>query len=125
MLETWLTLSFLPKCHSTGWYDLYFHLYLKCLQSDYLIRGPWNSVAITFGTLQERDHTEFVCRMKDYIERSDFVEKTVKAVGNQFAMKEVNLEDIDSYAKGEHVKSTRLLTVEELQEAMSGTAQSA
>ncbi|WZZ74309.1 hypothetical protein YC2023_085679 [Brassica napus] len=73
----------------------------------------------------ERDHTEFVCRMKDYIERSDFVEKTVKAVGNQFAMKEVNIEDIDSYAKGEHVKSTRLLTMEELQEAMASTAQSA
>ncbi|KAL0889807.1 hypothetical protein Bca101_013790 [Brassica carinata] len=73
----------------------------------------------------ERDHTDFVCRMKDYIERSDFIEKTVKAVGKQFAMKQVNLEDIDSYAKGEHVKSTRLLTVEELQEAMSGTAQSA
>lgn len=75
--------------------------------------------------MQERDHTEFVCRMKDYIERSDFVEKTVKAVGNQFAMKEVNIEDIDSYAKGEHVKSTRLLTMEELQEAMASTAQSA
>lgn len=119
MLETWLTLSCLPKCHSTGWYDPYFHLYFKCLQSDYLISCN------CFGTLQERDHTEFVCRMKDYIERSDFVEKTVKAVGNQFAMKEVNLEDIDSYAKGEHVKSTRLLTVEELREAMSGTAQSA
>ncbi|CAH8348674.1 unnamed protein product [Eruca vesicaria subsp. sativa] len=73
----------------------------------------------------ERDHTEFVCRMKDYIERSDFIEKTVKAVGKQFAMKQVNLEDIDSYAKGEHVKSTRLLTMEELQEAMSGTTQSA
>uniref|UniRef100_A0A0D3DBG1 BPL/LPL catalytic domain-containing protein n=2 Tax=Brassica oleracea var. oleracea TaxID=109376 RepID=A0A0D3DBG1_BRAOL len=73
----------------------------------------------------ERDHTEFVCRMKDYIERSDFVEKTVKAVGKQFAMKEVNIEDIDSYAKGEHVKSTRLLTMEELQEAMASTSQSA
>lgn len=84
----------------------------NCLQSD----------CNCFGTLQERDHTDFVCRMKDYIERSDFVEKTVKAVGKQFTMKQVNVEDIDSYAKGEHVKTTRLLTMEELQEAMSCTA---
>lgn len=119
MLETWLTLSCPPKSHSTGWYDPYFHLYNSCLQIDLELSCK------CFGTLQERDHTDFVCRMKDYIERSDFVERTVNAVGNQFAMKEVNVEDIDSYAKGEHVKSTRLLTMEELQEAMSGTAQSA
>lgn len=75
--------------------------------------------------LQERDHTDFVCRMKDYIERSDFVEKTVKAVGNQFTLKHVDLEDIDSYAKGEHLKSTRLLTMEELEEATAGTTQNA
>ncbi|VVB04410.1 unnamed protein product [Arabis nemorensis] len=73
----------------------------------------------------ERDHTDFVCRMKDYIERSDFVEKTVKAVGNQFTLKQVNLEDIDSYAKGEHLKSTRLLTLKELEEAMAGTTHNA
>ncbi|CAN8265985.1 unnamed protein product [Cochlearia groenlandica] len=73
----------------------------------------------------ERDHTDFVCRMKDYIERADFVEKTVKAVGNQFTLKQVNLEDIDSYAKGDHLKSTRLLTMEELEKAMAGTTQSA
>lgn len=57
--------------------------------------------------------------MKDYIERSDFVEKTVKAVGNQFTLKQVNLDDIDSYAKGEHLKSTKLLTIEELEQAMA------
>lgn len=78
-----------------------------------------------FCTLQERDHTDFVCRMKDYIERSDFFEKTVMAVGKQFTMKQVNLEDIDSYVKGESLKSTRLLTMEELEEAMAGTTQNA
>lgn len=71
----------------------------------------------------ERDHTDFVCRMKDYIERSDFVEKTVKAVRNQFTLKQVNLEDIDSYAKGGYLKTTRLLTMEELEEAMADTIQ--
>lgn len=73
--------------------------------------------------MQERDHTDFVCRMKDYIERSDFVEKTVKAVRNQFTLKQVNLEDIDSYAKGGYLKTTRLLTMEELEEAMADTIQ--
>lgn len=63
--------------------------------------------------LQERDYIEFVCRMKDYIERLDFVEKIVKVVGNQFVMKEVNFEDIDFYVKGEYVKSMRFFIVEE------------
>ncbi|XP_010425693.1 PREDICTED: putative lipoate-protein ligase A [Camelina sativa] len=71
----------------------------------------------------ERDHTDFVCRMKDYIERSDFVEKTIKAVGNQFTLKQVNLKDIDSYTKAENnLKTTRLLTLEELEKAMADTS---
>ncbi|CAH8327258.1 unnamed protein product [Eruca vesicaria subsp. sativa] len=48
-----------------------------------------------------------------------------KAVGNQFTLNQVNLEDIDSYSKGEHLKTTRLLTMEELEEALAVTSQNA
>ncbi|KFK26914.1 hypothetical protein AALP_AA8G310100 [Arabis alpina] len=68
----------------------------------------------------ERDHTEFVCRMKDYIERSVFIEKTIKAVGTQFTLKELNLDEIDDSCR-EHLESTRLLTMDELKEAIANS----
>ncbi|VVB09263.1 unnamed protein product [Arabis nemorensis] len=68
----------------------------------------------------ERDHTDFVCKMKDYIERSVFIEKTIKAVGTQFRLKELNLDDIDDTGR-EHLESTRLLTMDELKEAAANT----
>ncbi|KAL1205402.1 hypothetical protein V5N11_011301 [Cardamine amara subsp. amara] len=70
----------------------------------------------------ERDHTDFVCRMKDYIERSVFIEKTINAVGTQFMLKEVNLNEIDD-SYGEHLESTRLLTMNELKETLAKTTQ--
>ncbi|KAG2307610.1 hypothetical protein Bca52824_027358 [Brassica carinata] len=63
----------------------------------------------------ERDHTDFVCKMKDYIERSVFIEKTIKAVGTQFMLKELSLDEIDDSCR-EHVETTRLLTLDELKE---------
>ncbi|CAA7055383.1 unnamed protein product [Microthlaspi erraticum] len=68
----------------------------------------------------ERDHTDFVCRMKDYIERSVFIEKTINAVGTQFMLKEIDLDEIDDSC-GEHIESTRLLTVDELKETLAKT----
>lgn len=68
--------------------------------------------------LQERDHTDFVCRMKDYMERSVFIEKTINAVGTQFVLKELDLDEIDDSC-GEHIESTRLLTVDELKETLA------
>ncbi|CAN8273115.1 unnamed protein product [Cochlearia groenlandica] len=65
----------------------------------------------------ERDHTDFVCRMKDYIERSVFIEKTINAVGTRFTLKELNLEDIDDYDT-EYLESTRLLTRDELKHTL-------
>lgn len=70
--------------------------------------------------MQERDHTDFVCRMKDYIERSVFIEKTINAVGNQFTLKELNLDEIDDSCR-EHLESTRLLTMDELKESLANT----
>lgn len=70
--------------------------------------------------MQERDHTDFICRMKDYIERSVFIEKTIKAVGTQFRLKELNLDEIDDSCT-EHLESTRHLTLDELKEAVANT----
>lgn len=72
--------------------------------------------------MQERDHTDFVCRMKDYIERSVFIEKTINAVGTQFMLKDLNLDEIDD-SYGEHLESTRLLTMNELKETLAKTTQ--
>ncbi|KAL0898387.1 hypothetical protein Bca101_082348 [Brassica carinata] len=51
----------------------------------------------------------------DYIERSVFIEKTIKAVGTQFMLKELSLDEIDDSCR-EHVETTRLLTLDELKE---------
>ncbi|EOA17226.1 hypothetical protein CARUB_v10005501mg [Capsella rubella] len=69
----------------------------------------------------ERDHTDFVCRMKDYIERSVFIEKTINAVGTQFLLKELSLDEIDD-SRREHLESTRLLTMDELKESLANTS---
>ncbi|XP_019057286.1 PREDICTED: uncharacterized protein LOC104825807 [Tarenaya hassleriana] len=71
----------------------------------------------------ERDHTDFVCRMKDYMQRSVFIEKTMKAVETHFTLKQVNLEEMGSHAKGEYLETTRLLTMEELEQAREGASQ--
>lgn len=68
----------------------------------------------------ERDHTDFVCKMKDYIGRSAFIEKTIEAVGTQFMLKELSLDEIDDSCR-EHVESTRLLTLDELKETLAKT----
>ncbi|GMP28843.1 hypothetical protein CsSME_00004214 [Camellia sinensis var. sinensis] len=64
-----------------------------------------------------RSHMEFVCRMKDYMPRSVFIDKTVMAIENQFSMKPVDL-DVDAATHDtEFVHSTRLLLKRELEEA--------
>ncbi|CAK9186077.1 unnamed protein product [Ilex paraguariensis] len=69
-----------------------------------------------------RSHMEFICQMKDYIPRSDFINKTVKAVENQFSVAPLEL-DIDSVIHNtEYVHTTRLLTKHELEESWASTA---
>lgn len=60
---------------------------------------------------------EFICRMKDYMTRSVFIAETVKAVGNHFVVKPVDL-DVDAVVDDAgFVHSTRLLEKQELEEA--------
>ncbi|KAL2329954.1 hypothetical protein Fmac_017535 [Flemingia macrophylla] len=63
-----------------------------------------------------RSHLDFVCRMKEYLSRSEFIERTIKAIGGQFSVKSTGLESIDVPSVSEYVHTTRLLTEKEIQE---------
>lgn len=60
---------------------------------------------------------DFVCRMKEHMPRSEFIERTIKAIGTQFSVMPVSKESIDVPSDSEYVHSTRLLTEKEILEA--------
>ncbi|KAE9586609.1 hypothetical protein Lal_00004672 [Lupinus albus] len=64
-----------------------------------------------------RGHVEFIRGMKDYLARSEFIERTIKAIGAQFSVKPISLESIDIPSASEFVHTTKLLTEQEIQEA--------
>ncbi|PIA62739.1 hypothetical protein AQUCO_00200638v1 [Aquilegia coerulea] len=64
-----------------------------------------------------RNHVDFVCRMKDHMSRSTFIEKTVEATRNYFMVRPLQLETIDT-SKTLFTPSTRLLSKEELSSAL-------
>ncbi|XP_052189025.1 uncharacterized protein LOC127799232 isoform X3 [Diospyros lotus] len=65
-----------------------------------------------------RKHMEFVCRMKDYITRPLFIDRTAKAIENHFYVKPVDLELDAAACEAGFVRSTRLLMKQELEEAL-------
>lgn len=67
--------------------------------------------------VQTRGHMDFICRMKEYLPRSEFIERTIKAIEAQFSVKSISLEAIDVPSASEFVHTTRLLTEQEIQEA--------
>ncbi|CAK7327965.1 unnamed protein product [Dovyalis caffra] len=66
----------------------------------------------------ERDHNEFICRMKEYLSRSVFIEKTTKALETHFSLQPMNLETIGTAHEGRFVHTTSLLTKQELKDAL-------
>ncbi|XP_022738276.1 uncharacterized protein LOC111291007 [Durio zibethinus] len=64
-----------------------------------------------------RGHLDFICRMKDYMPRSTFINKTVEATGTQFSLRSIMSEEIESCSETEFYPSTRLLTDKELEAA--------
>lgn len=66
-----------------------------------------------------RDHLEFICRLKDYISRSDFIDGTIDAVGNHFILKSQESGTIPNLVSSEFTPSSRLLNRDELEEAIS------
>ncbi|MCL7043722.1 hypothetical protein MKW94_012819 [Papaver nudicaule] len=66
----------------------------------------------------ERNHLEFICRMKEYMPRSAFIEKTLSSVGSRFLVEPTNLEAITAHSDTAFTHSTSLLTKQELEEAL-------
>ncbi|XP_024019577.1 uncharacterized protein LOC21389922 isoform X2 [Morus notabilis] len=64
-----------------------------------------------------RDHLEFICRMKDYMPRSVFIDKTVEALGTEFSVRSVKSDGLASFLNTKFSPSTRLLTRQELEAA--------
>ncbi|KAK6123302.1 hypothetical protein DH2020_042953 [Rehmannia glutinosa] len=67
---------------------------------------------------QARDHLEFICRMKDYISRSSFIDRTIEAVGSEFLLRSAELEDAHCTLGSKFEPSSRLLRKQELGEAI-------
>ncbi|KAI3841666.1 hypothetical protein MKW92_040738 [Papaver armeniacum] len=66
----------------------------------------------------ERNHLEFICRMKEYMPRSAFIEKTLSSVGSRFLVEPTNLEAIGAHSGTAFAHSTSLLTKQELEAAL-------
>ncbi|GLT43565.1 hypothetical protein SLA2020_175040 [Shorea laevis] len=61
-----------------------------------------------------RDHLDFICRLKDYMPRTIFIDKTVEAAGTEFSLRPIRLEGIETHYESEYRPSTSLLTEQEL-----------
>ncbi|XP_073121616.1 uncharacterized protein [Henckelia pumila] len=68
---------------------------------------------------QARDHLEFICRMKDYMTRSDFMDRTINAVGCHFLLRYSDPKAIQWPLGTKFEPSSRLLRKQELDEAIS------
>ncbi|XP_060216671.1 uncharacterized protein LOC132644125 isoform X2 [Lycium barbarum] len=67
---------------------------------------------------QERDHLDFICRMKDYISRQEFINRTISALGSQFCVTSLELESFDCPDDTKFVPSSRLLGKQELEDSL-------
>ncbi|KAK4375270.1 hypothetical protein RND71_005947 [Anisodus tanguticus] len=65
---------------------------------------------------QARDHSDFICRMKDYISRQEFISRTISALGSQFSVTSLELESFDCPDDTKFRPSSRLLGKQELEE---------
>ncbi|KAK9146462.1 hypothetical protein Sjap_006365 [Stephania japonica] len=64
-----------------------------------------------------RGHTDFICRMKDYLPKSEFFEKTIASVGSHFSLRPIKLEAVEASMTA-FTHSTKLLSKQELAEAL-------
>ncbi|GJV62570.1 hypothetical protein Tco_1473398 [Tanacetum coccineum] len=67
--------------------------------------------------LQARDHLDFICLMKDYISRSDFINKTIDAARSQFYVELTEFEAIKPPSNLKFTPTSKLLTTQELEAA--------
>ncbi|KAL5544499.1 hypothetical protein UlMin_008283 [Ulmus minor] len=64
-----------------------------------------------------RDHLEFICRMKDYMPRSMFIDRTIEALETDFSLRCIEPNGMASFLDEKFRHSTRLLTRQELEAA--------
>nr|GMC54505.1 putative lipoate-protein ligase A isoform X1 [Ipomoea batatas]GMC55311.1 putative lipoate-protein ligase A isoform X1 [Ipomoea batatas] len=67
---------------------------------------------------QARDHLDFICRMKDYLSRSQFINRTIDAVNCHFSVRSMELEEAELLCDMKFSPSSRLLEMQELEEAV-------
>lgn len=66
-----------------------------------------------------RNHLDFICRMKDYLPRLDFISRTVDTVESHFSIRSTELGEVNSPPNMSFAHSSKLLTKQELEEAAS------
>ncbi|XP_027121521.1 uncharacterized protein [Coffea arabica] len=64
-----------------------------------------------------RGHLDFLCRMKDYLPRLNFINRTVRALGNHFSLKSMKMEEIEPASNTKFKPTSRPLRKQELEEA--------
>ncbi|XP_021745721.1 putative lipoate-protein ligase A [Chenopodium quinoa] len=64
---------------------------------------------------QAREHSEFICRMKDVLPRSEFIHRTIKAAETHFSLTSIPLDQIESLDSTKFNPSSKILTTEELE----------
>ncbi|CAH9120980.1 unnamed protein product [Cuscuta epithymum] len=66
---------------------------------------------------QARGHLDFICSMKDYISRPDFISRTIDAAKIYFSVRQLELEEIEHSLNMKFAPTSRLVMAEELEEA--------
>ncbi|KAI3825648.1 hypothetical protein L1987_07178 [Smallanthus sonchifolius] len=64
-----------------------------------------------------RDHLDFICPMKDYLSRSDFITRTIDAAESHFSVESTEFEAVKPPSNMKFTPTSRLLTNQELEAA--------
>ncbi|XP_057768149.1 uncharacterized protein LOC130988354 isoform X2 [Salvia miltiorrhiza] len=81
-------------------------------ENDYVLgnrKFGGNAQSIT----KNRNHVEFICRLKEFMSRSDFINGTTDAVAAYFALRSPDADDIQNHSS-QFEPSSKLLTRQEL-----------
>ena len=70
--------------------------------------------------VQARNHLDFICCMKEYMPRTNFITRTVDALQGEFSVETTDLEAVESPSNTKFIHSSKILTERELEEAALG-----
>ncbi|KAB1216722.1 hypothetical protein CJ030_MR4G003853 [Morella rubra] len=88
-----------------------------CDLSSNIKHASWVDFTRYSNQYKARDHLEFICRMKDFMPRSIFVDRSVEATKTHFLLRSTESENIEAHSGTKFCHSTRLLTKQELEAA--------